>query len=118
MPRIQPFVGYLVNPKAAAAVVAPAYDSVSPEMRRKFAQDNPNNFINTMLLREDFPPDAQPTNSQLLELNKAKLAELLDNDFYQEFVQPSLFVYQLKNSIHCQTGLVGEIPISEYRDGK
>ena len=53
MPVIKAFDGYLVNPERAHDVVSPAYDAVSPEQRRLFADAHPDNFINTMRLRED-----------------------------------------------------------------
>ena len=38
MPKIKPFDGFLVDADQAEGVVSPAYDSVSPEQRRQFAE--------------------------------------------------------------------------------
>ena len=117
MPRIRAFTGYLVDAARAAQVVSPAYDAVSPAMRRAFAESHPQNYLNTMRLREDFPPEQTPSNEQLLAMNKAKLDELLADGSFARFDSPAMFVYRLSNAAHRQTGLVCEVPIDEYQQG-
>ena len=118
MPIIRAFDGYLVDPAHAEQVVSPGYDAVSPEQRREFAEANPQNYLNTMRLREDFPVDAQPTVEHLLALNKSKLDELLSNGSFNRFEKPCLFIYRLSVNDHTQTGVVCEISIDEYREGR
>ena len=117
MPRIRAFDGYLVDPTRAGQVVSPAYDAVSPAMRRQFAEDHPQNYLNTMRLREDFPADAQPTPENLLTLNKTRLEELLCNGSFHRFEQPCLFIYRLSVDGHTQTGVVCEVSVDEYHHG-
>ena len=117
MPRIRAFTGYLVDAARAAQVVSPAYDAVSPAMRRAFAESHPQNYLNTMRLRDDFPPEQTPSNEQLLAMNKAKLDELLADGSFARFDRPAMFVYRLSNAAHRQTGLVCEVPIDEYQQG-
>jgi len=117
MPTIKPFDGYLIKAEQATAVVSPAYDSVSAEERRRFSSENPYNFINTMRLQEDFPQDAQPTQDQLLADNKKCLEKLLDSGAFDKCRHASMFVYQLGNAYHTQTGLVCEVPVEEYESG-
>ncbi len=117
MPDIKPFDGYVINAERATGVVSPAYDSVSAEERRNFANQYPDNFINTMRLQEDFPQDAQPTQEQLLENNKQCLQHLLHNGSFDQFTQPAMFVYQLGRGDHIQTGLVCEVSVEEYENG-
>ena len=118
MPRIRAFDGYLVDAGRAARVVSPAYDAVSPAMRRQFAEANPQNYLNTMRLREDFPDNAQPTAEHLLALNKARLDELLSNGSFHRFEQPCLFIYRLSVDGHTQTGVVCEVSVDEYHEGR
>ena len=118
MPKIKPFDGYLVNANQAQAVVSPAYDSVSPEQRRKFAEENPHNFLNTMRLTEDFPEDCQPTQDELLELNRRNLKTLLEDGSFDSLPSPCLFLYQLDTGSHVQTGVVCEVGVDEYEQGK
>jgi len=117
MPNIKPFDGYLIKTERASTVVSPAYDSVSAAQRRKFADENPENFINTMRLQEDFPEDAQPTQDELLNGNKQSLQSLLDNGSFNPINTPCMFVYQLGTRDHLQTGLVCEVSVEEYESG-
>ncbi|MGI9310140.1 MAG: DUF1015 domain-containing protein [bacterium] len=118
MPRIKPFDGYLVAPERAEQVVSPAYDAVSPEMRREFAEANAHNYLNCMRLREDFPADAQPSAEQLLALNKANLEERLADGSFNRLTQPCLFLYRLTLGAHRQTGVVCEVSVDEYHHGR
>ena len=117
MPKIKTFDGYLVRPDSATEVVSPAYDSVSPEQRREFSASNPQNFINTMRLMEDYPEDETPSQEQLLSDNKKCLDRLIQSDRFAAFSQPSLFIYQLGTQDHIQTGVVCEVAVNEYERG-
>ena len=118
MPVIKAFDGYLVKSSCAEQIVSPAYDSVSPAQRRVFAEQNPDNFLNTMRLLEDFSPNSQPTEEGLLKLNRANLERLLDGGFFNRLNTPCLFIYQLATDNHVQTGLVCEVGVEEYEQGR
>lgn len=117
MPKIKPFDGYLIKAERATSVVSPAYDSVSAEERRRFSDENPDNFINTMRLQEDYPEDARPTQEELLDNNKAHLQSLLQSGAFKQLDQASMFVYQLGSGSHIQTGLVCEASVEDYENG-
>jgi uncharacterized protein (DUF1015 family) len=117
MPKIKPFDGYLVTEDRALDVVSPAYDSVSPEQRRVFAEQNPENFLNTMRLVEDFPEADQPSQENLLKMNRRNLDNLIENGAFSPLPQPCLFLYQLDTGEHMQTGLVCEVAVDEYEKG-
>ena len=104
MPKIKSFDGYLVTADRAEQVVSPAYDAVSPEQRRIFAEQNPHNFLNTMRLMEDFAEDARPDQQQLLELNRRNLQTFLQNGSFTPLSEPCLFLYQLDTGNHTQMG--------------
>ena len=118
MPGIRPFAGYRVTAKAAERIVAPAYDAVSVAERRAFADAHPDNFINTMRLREDFPSSAVPDTANLLADNRANFERLLGGGAFERVETPSIYVYQLQENGHRQTGLVCEISIDEYTRGQ
>ncbi len=118
MPGIKPFAGYLVSAEKASAVVSPAYDSVSAEQRRIFAEQNPGNFLNTMRLLEDYPEDARPLQHELLQTNRSNLHRLLSDGSFDLLDRPSLFLYQLDTGEHVQTGVVCEIGIDEYEQNR
>ncbi len=117
MPGIKPFDGFVVNADHAGEVVSPAYDSVSPQQRRIFAENNPRNFLNTMRLLEDLPPGHPMTPEQLLLSNKENLDRLLSDGSFDVLEQPCLFIYQLDTKDHLQTGVVCEVSVDEYERG-
>ena len=117
MPKIKAFDGYLVKKQFAAQVVSPEYDTVSPVERRRFADDNPQNFLNTMRLRDDFDPSAIPDNETLLNFNRSNLQRLLADGYFRRISTPSLFIYRLEHGENRQTGIVCEIAADEYEQG-
>ena len=118
MPIVRAFEGFLVKANHAEQVVSPAYDAVSPEERRRFAEQHPENFLNTMRLLEDFAPDNRPTIEELLVSNRSNLDHLIDSGFFNQLGEPCLFIYQLRSGDHCQTGIVGEVAVTEYEQNK
>ena len=117
MPAIKAFDGYLIKQVRANTVVSPAYDSISTEQRRKFLDENPENFINTMRMQEDYPDDAQPTQAQLLNGNKESLQALINDGSFRRIEAPCMYIYQLGCEDQLQTGLVCEISVEDYENG-
>lgn len=117
MPFLKAFDGFLVKPEHATTVVSPAYDSVSPEQRRQFADANPDNFINTMRLQEDFTERERPSYDELLSGNRERLQRLLGKGVFRELPEPGIFIYQLGNRRHLQTGVVCEVSVDDYKNG-
>ncbi len=117
MTQIRAFQPHLVTPGHAGVVVGPAYDSMSPDERRGFREAHPHNYINVMRSVDDFPLGERPPEEQLLKENADQLQQLLASGAYARCGQEAIFVYQLTIDGHSQTGIVAEIPVSEYRDG-
>ena len=117
MTQIRTFQPHLVTPGHAGSVVGPAYDSMSPDQRRSFRDANPHNYINVMRSVDDFPHGECPSEEQLLKENVDQLQHLLSSGAYEPCDQEAIFLYQLTINGHSQTGIVAEIPVSEYRDG-
>lgn len=117
MTQIRAFRPYLVTPGHAGSVVSPAYDSMSPDERRGFREAHPQNYINVMRSVDDFPEGERPSEDQLLKENADQLQALLSSGAYERCHQEGLFVYQMNIDGHSQTGIVTEIPVSEYQDG-
>jgi len=117
MPEIKAFDGYLVRNDIANQVVAPEYDTVPAATRRAFADANPQNFLNTMRLVDDFDPASPPSYEELLEFNRSNLKRLIAEGHFDLFNEPCIFIYQLVHGDHSQTGVVCEIPAEEFRLG-
>ncbi len=117
MPRISAFDSWLVKQEYASKTVAPSYDAVSARERQEFATDNPDNFLNTMRLMEDFRDDECPELDELLRLNRQAFERLIDSGSFEYQSEPSMYLYQLATNQHVQTGLVCEVPVDEYDNG-
>jgi uncharacterized protein (DUF1015 family) len=116
MPTVRAFGGYMVNPARAEAVIAPAYDSLAPVERARYADAHPDNFLNVMRTREDYP-DETIDIQQILERNQANLRRMLESGCFLHFDKPAMFIYQLSHGAHVQTGLVAELPVAEIDRG-
>ena len=117
MAFIHPFEGYLVAAEWAGAVVAPLYDSLTPEERRRHADAHPENYLNAMRSVEEFMWSHTPGLPSLHEENARFLRRYIDKG---RFVAqpPCVLVYQLACGDHVQRGVVAEMPIGAYLDGR
>ena len=117
MPKISKFDGYVVKPEHALSVVTPAYDAMLPSERREFAEQYPGNYVNVMRTLDEFS-DAGPTLEEILEHNRVHFNQLLDNEVFAKSSSPSYYLYRLRVGSHEQTGLIADIPVSDYVDGR
>ena len=117
MAFIHPFEGYLVAPEWAGAVVAPPYDSLTPEERRRYADRHPENYLNVMRSAGEYASTDAPDLSALLERNARFVRRYVEAG---RFVAqpPCLFVYRLASHGHVQRGVVAEMSIAAYLDGR
>ena len=117
MALIHPFEGYLVAAKWAGAVVAPPYDSLTPEERRRHADAHPENYLNAMRSVEEYPSDEAPTLSALLGRNAHCVRRYVEEG---RFVAqpPCVLVYRIASGDHVQRGVVAEMSIDAYLDGR
>lgn len=117
MLNIKPINGYLAKQEHAETVVCPEYDNFTPAERRQFAEDHPDNYINTIRYIDEFAPYENISYKDVLKINKAKLQDILKRDFYHE-VKDTLLIYQLETADgHIQTGLMADLPFSDYEKG-
>ena len=117
MARVKPITGYIVNPDRVDDVVSPAYDAMTPAQRHVFAESHPGNYLNVMRSREEFPVDQCPTLDELLVRNGDRLQCMIEDGDFIPQSRPGYFIYRLAVDGHEQTGLVAELPVSEYLDG-
>ena len=117
MAFIHPFEGYLVAAEWAGAVVAPLYDSLTPEERRQYADGHPENYLNAMRSVDEYRSDDVPGLSTLLRRNARFVRRYLEAG---RFVAqpPCVFVYRLASHGHVQRGVVAEVSIEAYLDGR
>lgn len=117
MAFIHPFEGYLVAPEWAGVVVAPAYDSLTPEERRQYADQHPENYLNAMRGVDEYASGEAPSLSALLKRNARFVRRYVEAG---RFVAqpPCVLVYRLASDGHVQRGVVAEMSIGAYLDGR
>ena len=118
MIQIKAFGGHLVETRCAAEVSAPSYDALSPAERTRFAGCHPQNYINTMRSPDEFPGCDEAKRRELLDSNGAKVKELLAAGKFRPNPKPCFFIYRLREGGHVQTGLVAQLPVSLYEQGR
>ena len=117
MAFIHPFEGFLVAAEWAGAVVAPPYDSLTPAERRRHADSHPENYLNAMRSVEEYASNEAPSLRTLLERNARFVRRYVEAG---RFVAqpPCVFVYRLASHGHVQRGVVAEMSIAAYLDGR
>ena len=116
--RVNPVDGFVVAATRALEVVSPAYDALTPAQRHEFATSHPNNYLNVMRSREEFPANECPTLESLLATNAAKLKQLMDRGDFVRYENSAFYLYRIRDGDHVQTGLVAEIPVEEYEQDR
>ena len=116
MARIRPFEGYTVRQDLAARVVAPAYDTLTPEVRLRIAGADPLSYLNITHSVDDYPPNVRPRPEELAAAAANRLQSMLADGVFERHAA-QLFVYRIATADHVQTGIVAEVPVAEYRKG-
>ncbi len=115
MPKLNPFPGLVVKPEWEEKETTGPYDSYSPEQRAEIISENPLSFLNVTRSSEDLPEGQKNDIEQLLLECKKSMELLYENDVYQFFDTPSLFIYKIEipynGTSHSQTGIVGLVPV-------
>ncbi len=118
MIEIIPFQPYLADPDRVDCVATPPYDSMRPEERAAFSKNHPENFINAIRSIEEFPETDQYSLEDILQDNLHALEKLLEDGSFLLESEPALYVYELHCEDHTQTGIVAEVPLSNYGAGR
>ena len=118
LPQLKKFDGFLIRPDNARRVVTPAYDGMSPMQRREFAGRNPGNYVNVMRTLEEYDDDCKPTLDEILQHNQSHLDQLLGDGVFVKTKSPAFYLYRLRCGVREQTGVIADMPVSDYVDGR
>lgn len=110
MTTLHPFDGYVVAPDAAAEVVAPAYDALTPEERAAHAADSPRSFLTVL-------PNAH-ADEAVLAACRRNLEALLAAECYAPLDGPVVAVYRLDTGAVVQTAVVADLPVDAVERGE
>ena len=111
-----PLAAFLVRPEWAARVVSPSYDGLPPERRSRILEENPYLYANAILSADVTGEKYSP--EELAGKNRQTLAKLLAAEVFEKPSGECLFVYRLEGYDHCQTALVGLLPLEVFRRGQ
>lgn len=105
---IRPAHLHVVAPPLAARVAAPAFDTLPIEERTAGAAD-PLSYMNVL---------RAPDGVEHLGRNRRALERLLADGVYADGTGPRFAWYRLAIGGHVQTGLVAEVAIRDYDEGR
>lgn len=114
MSQLEPFPARIVRSEWAEQVVSPMHDSLTPEERAAMMEERPYSWLHVSRTPDDLPDHGD--EAALVELEAAALRRLLDADVFEDFPEPSLYVYRLRSADHVQTGIVGEVPHAAFAE--
>ena len=105
---IRPAHLHIVEPALAARVAAPAFDTLPVEERMARATD-PLSYLNVL---------HTPDGLGHLARNRRTLERLLADGVFADGAGPRFAWYRLAIGDHAQTGLVAEVAIRDYDEGR
>jgi uncharacterized protein (DUF1015 family) len=89
------------------------HDVLSREERRALMTANPYTYMHVARQSDDTEQGTDPGAEAA-----AALARLLAVGAFEHLPVPSLYLYRLTDGDHTQTGVVGEIPVEAFLDGR
>lgn len=113
--RIRPFDGYLVRPDVAERVVAPPRGKLTRSELDGRREREPLSILNVVRSGSGVPPE------RLAEHRLAsarRLRELLRRGIFEPLAAPRYVVYRASDAHRSVTGLVAELPVAAYEQGR
>ncbi len=114
----EPFAGWLIKHDWASSVIAGAYDSKSPDQRRRIVEDNPYSYLGVTRSREDLEYGDDATDEDLLQRGADTLTTILEAEAFEPTGRPTMYAYRLTADEHTQIGVVGAMDVGGYSDGR
>jgi len=113
MTTVRPLLASVVSPSWAQRVVVPMHDTLSPGTRAAILAKNPYSYLHvTRAPSETEDPDT------IVESNAAALRMLLDIGAFPPASAEALYVYRLGSDGHAQTGIVAELGVDDFTQGR
>jgi uncharacterized protein (DUF1015 family) len=112
---VRPFPARLVQQAVAADVVCPMHDALTPERRADLLANQPLSYLQVTRSALDMPHAAE---QQIGEANAAGLERLLAAGAYGGLAEPALYVYRVRRGDEDHTGIVGELDVAAFVDGR
>lgn len=116
MSLIRPFAAWLPAPEHAAAVASPPLGELTTEQWFAHSHDNPLSFLHVVRTEIDTEAGAAPSTSPTS--GRSRLHEMISEGVMVAPSERAYYVYRLEDGHHATTGLVAEVHVSGYADGR
>lgn len=114
MSVIRPFRAIRPASDAVEHVACVPYDVIYDEEVREMISRNDLSFLRVTRPEGEFPADAVPDSKAVFERARQNLQAMLDSGVLFEDGEPAIYVYQLQDGDHTQTGVVACCSVDEY----
>jgi uncharacterized protein (DUF1015 family) len=114
MATIHPFKGWLPKPEHADEVACVPYDVISKEEALEMADSKPNNFLHVIRPEIDLSGDTAFNDESVYRKGAENLHNLLQSDLFVQDQKPCIYIYQIENSDHTQTGVFTCASVQDY----
>lgn len=115
MTLVRPFPARIVKQEHASDVVCPMHDALSAAQRANLLLENPLSYLNVTRNSLDMPGASY---DEIGAANAAGLERLLRSDSYGPLGEPALYVYRIDRDGDVHTGVVADIDVSGFVDGR
>ena len=117
MATIRPFRALRPTPSMAARVACVPYDVVDDSEVREFIGENPLSFLRVTRPEAELAEQEKQTAVFAFEQARKNLIWLIDEGILVNDAKDLLYVYQLTDGSHRQTGVVACCSLDEYEQG-
>ncbi len=114
MATIQPFKGWLPKPDQVDQVACPPYDVISTKEAADLAKNKPNSFLHVIRPEIDLPEGTLYYDDAVYQKGAANLKELLNSGLFTQEDKPAVYIYQLQDKSHTQTGVFTCASVQDY----
>ncbi|MEM7697820.1 MAG: DUF1015 family protein [Verrucomicrobiota bacterium] len=116
--KVKPFPALVPAPGEAPRIASVPYDVVTTEEARALAEGNPHSFLRVVRAELEFPPGTDPYADSIYERSRENLAMLRCEGLLVRDSEPAIYLYQLDQGGHVQTGVTLACHIEDYENDR
>ena len=99
-------------------VIAPPYDDLTVEETRELVTGNPLSFLNVLRSEIDVPEHTEAERHAMLTDTADRIRTLLEAEIFEYYPPPVFFVCRLELDGHAQTGIIADVSLAAYDQGR
>jgi uncharacterized protein (DUF1015 family) len=115
-PLVQSVGGHIVTARWAARVVSPLHDVLSEDERRAMLAQNPDSYLHVTSDPAALPEPVGDIRGEPVQVRA--LRRLLERRAYSPVPERSLFVYRLTDEGRDHTGVIANVAVEGFGDGR